>query len=739
MNPPTPLANRTAVGGLLARLKQVEEAKVAAKSAKSGLTIQQTAALTSMKQLATMNVKTIEAERAAGRCQTWREIEAIVKSPIPDRFKPHPTSTSMISYLNWRTWYREGVEQRFLESLHQQQAPPVAKPAAAASIDIEAKGWSLKPMQQKGVDQITDVFLHEQLRATVLPWGTGTGKTFGAGGAIHALKKVGIITPPRFPLFPPVLWVTKNRLIRPTERKLAIMGLTRKDVLVIAYSTLRTKKWKQYFDEVTEVRQGQPTVIYKWSALPFKLIVADEMQEIKNPDASCTQMFEGLLRAEGADAETRLIGMSATPFVTLADTRVFTIAARVEYMGEIVNNDNFKSFAKSFLRGEGYGIDDPNDAALARYREYMGRAVVSPPRDPVKTKAFNRVTLIDFPDEARRQMYKKAVDTWVEAVQRSGGNTETSMRGEILRAFGIYIGAEELCKTDWFAQRAHQHVQDGYAAVVCVRRQDSLITIVGKLAQLGYKRDQISIIWGGKKIIKESDCFTTEEFTKITLRAKEEADKKLDRGLPVGDRLFFLSKKDKAKYKKTATYNKERFFKGETKAEARTRIEWLDNMMLNQQSLEEQDDEVERFLDGKTLICVYTMSAGGVGIDLDHQRPHARPRRGIFTIGYWAEEIVQSAGRYWRPASSLTDAHGEFVFIKNTLAADNIAPSLARKVASINAMCASGLDFEDMLERAVLKGVTEGSELPFTPDIPEPEGSNEEIDEKFLEEDPDED
>jgi hypothetical protein len=523
-----------------------------------------------------------------------------------------------------------------------------------------------------------------------------SGKTFGAGGAIHALKKLGLVKPPRFPLFPPVLWITRNRLIRPTVRKLKVMGLGPRDVLVIAYTTLRTKKWKEFFEETTELRQNQQTKVYKWTGWPFELIIADECQDIKNPDAACTQLFEGLLRADGAAERTKLIAMSATPFVTLADTRIFTIAARVRFMDEVVNNDNIKPFLRSFIREKNGSIDEPNAAAVARFKDFMGDAIVAPPRDPVKTKAYNSVTMIDFPSEGHRKMYKEAVENWVEAVQRSGGNTETSMRGEILRAFGIYIGAEELCKTEWFAKRAHQHVQDGFAAVVCVRRQNSLTAIVAELAKLGYTRDRISIVWGGKNIVKESDCFTTDEFRKITLRAKAEADEREMRGEKIGDRLGFLTKKEKAKYKKTAIYNKERFFNGESKEEARTRVQWLDDMMLKPQTLEEQDNEVERFLNGETDICVYTMGAGGVGIDLDHQRPHAKPRRGVFTIGYWAEEIVQSAGRYWRPASSLTDAYGEFVFIKGTLAATNIAPTLARKVSSINAMCSSGLDFEEI-------------------------------------------
>jgi hypothetical protein len=488
------------------------------------------------------------------------------------------------------------------------------------------------------------------------------------------------------------------------------MGLTEKDVMVVAYSTLRTKFWKKFFTEVTEIRYGQPTRVYKWAALPFQTIIADECQALKNPDAACTKMFEGFLRADGAE-DTHVIIASATPFVTLADTRIFTLAARIKWMGEVVNNDNFDAFARQFILKEGGSLDDANAAAIERYKKYMGRAIIDPPRDPVKTKMRLSVNLIDFPDEARRQMYNGAVEAWVKAVERSGGKTDTSARGEILRAFGIYIGAEEWAKCQHFAEEAARLDREGFAPVLCVRRQESLIDIVGRLARMGYSRDDLTIVWGGKKIIHEDEVFDSDTFARLTIQAKTLADQRIARGEPVGDRLSFLSRKDKAKYRKTMRFNKERFFKNETRVQTRERISWLDNMSLDTQSLEEQEVEVENFLSGRSKICIYTMSAGGVGIDFDAQRPGARPRRGIFTISYWAEEVVQSTGRFWRPASSLFDAEGAFVFLKNTIAATHMAPKLAKKISSISAMCQSGIDFEEMLEDAVRSGSAPIEEL----------------------------
>jgi hypothetical protein len=698
------------------------------------LSPQQEKALHTLKSLAANNATTIDVGRRTGSYQTWSAIESVTKTPTPPEFKTDGDRVTLLKYIQWRSWYVGGAEERFLDSM---RATAFATPTPEAKhVEVKTTGWSLKPQQRKGVDMIVSLFTSADPaapRACILPWATGRGKTFAIGGAILALKQEGKIEKPRFPLFPPVLYLTKNRVVRSTKRKLEMMGLSEKDVLVLSYSALNTKRFKPFFAEDVEVRYGQQTKVYRWAALPFQVIILDECQDVKNPDAARTKRVEGLFRAHDADKSTRAIFASATPFVTLEDTRMFCLAARFQFAGAIVNNDTFMPFVRQFVYAAGGKIDKPNAAALARFKDHCGAAIVMPPNDPVKTKVYNTVKLIDFASEDDRRMYKQAEQAYIDAVEAAGGDARTSQRGEILRAFTIYARAEELCKCDYFAAAADQHVRDGNSAVICVRFQDSVITTAGKLAKLGYTRNDISIIWGGRQIIKESDCFTTEEFMEITLREKREAEAARELELddptaPRREKLAFLSKKDRTKYKKTAIYAKERLFKGESKSQARERVAWLENMMLRPQDEAAQDIEVENFLAGKTKICIFTMSAGGIGIDLDHQRPTAFPRRGELTVCYWAEEFVQAAGRDWRPASSITDTYNNFVFIRNTLASDHIAPKLAKKVTSINAIGASGIDFEELLTNAVAKKLAAEKLDETAP----PEGSDEEIDESII-------
>lgn len=713
-------------------------AQPVAPSPRSLLTPAQRLALAGFKTLATNNVNAIEAARRAGKCQTWAEIEAIIKSPVPPQFRARSEMlVSPLAYMNFRAWYRDGAETRFIEAI-KNTALAATTPPPVVHVTVDAGEFKLRPQQRKSVDLGVSVFSDpDGPRAIVLPLGTGRGKTIIIGALCKALKSAGIVKPPPVAFLPPILYLTRNRPVRQTKRKLARMGLTEKDVLVLSYSALRTKRYTMFFESRTEMRQNQATKVEVWTGPAFGLIVMDECQDIKKTDTRRTQLVEALLRAQGAEDTTRCIFASATPFVTLMDTRMFVLAARIKWAGETVNNDNFKAFVGQFVYKVGGTISEPNSAALDRFKDFMGAAIVAPPNDPVKTKAYNGIELIDFDNDDDRRMYANAERTYVEACDNTGRNVNTSDRAARLRAFSIFTQAEEMCKTTFFARRAFEIVtKENLSAVIAERYTNSLIDTVGKLARLGVKRDEISIIWGGRKIIKESECYSNDEFREITMRCNREAAMRRDgvgEHLPA-DKLHFLDRKERAKYRKTVVYINEFLMRQETRIEARDRVEWLDKMMLNKQTEEQQDVEVERFLDGKTRYCIYTLAAGGVGIDLDHQRETAFPRRGLFTPSYWAEEVVQSAGRNWRPASSLSDTHNKFVFIKGTIVANHLAPILAKKISSINTMCQSGIDFEELLAEKISLGAVVAP--PRAEDLTAV-GSQEELDESLVADDDD--
>jgi hypothetical protein len=136
--------------------------------------------------------------------------------------------------------------------------------------------------------------------------------------------------------------------------------------------------------------------------------------------------------------------------------------------------------------------------------------------------------------------------------------------------------------------------------------------------------------------------------------------------------------------------------------EQRDREHWLSSMKLRAQDAAQRQDEIDNFQEGRTKICIFTLKAGGVGVDLDQQIETVRPRTMFATICWSGREFVQAFGRCKREFT-LTNVYQHAVFFRNTIVADRIAPRLSSKLASINKLGASGIDLEGELLDAIDK------------------------------------
>jgi hypothetical protein len=132
------------------------------------------------------------------------------------------------------------------------------------------------------------------------------------------------------------------------------------------------------------------------------------------------------------------------------------------------------------------------------------------------------------------------------------------------------------------------------------------------------------------------------------------------------------------------------------------RNERLREMKLHNQNQAERHENVQDFLNGATEFCIYTLSSGGTGISLDHRFQYTRPRKVLSTLTYWAEEVAQALGRCVR-ITTLTDTLQEIYVPEGTLLSDHMAPKLARKLKSIDAIGSSNVDFAAELEDAIRK------------------------------------
>lgn len=70
------------------------------------------------------------------------------------------------------------------------------------------------------------------------------------------------------------------------------------------------------------------------------------------------------------------------------------------------------------------------------------------------------------------------------------------------------------------------------------------------------------------------------------------------------------------------------------------------------------------------------------------------------TMTYWAEEFAQALGRCVR-ITTLTDTVQEIYVPEGTLLSDHMAPKLARKLKSVDAIGSSNVDLAGELEKAL--------------------------------------
>ena len=161
-----------------------------------------------------------------------------------------------------------------------------------------------------------------------------------------------------------------------------------------------------------------------------------------------------------------------------------------------------------------------------------------------------------------------------------------------------------------------------------------------------------------------------------------------------------ITKEEFRAFHKGIKYTSERIFREMTKDAFAARNERLRTMKLHNQNQAERHENVQNFLNGATEFCIYTLSSGGTGISLDHRYMHTRPRSVMSTMTYWAEEFAQALGRCVR-ITTLTDTTQQIYVPEGTILSDHMAPKLARKLKSVDAIGSSNVDLAGELEKAL--------------------------------------
>ena len=605
---------------------------------------------------------------------TWKDLENNLGLSIPEQFRNGSEIIKSRSDLDlWATWYKGSVEARLNASLASTDIPnafQAAKAEVAAAKDITNfttfGEFTLLPEQQAAYDAIVrDFFVLKKHRAGMQDGRTGSGKTPLALALIHHVIHSGELDK-GFYVYPIMIFCPVT-LAEHWYRHIERAGLGKyigNTIQTIPYSALSATEGRIYIKEnlVYDFASGKDVTVLEWSAglVPY-LAIFDECHRLNN-DSYQTKAILALLRTKNAPYS---LWMSATPFVTVNNTRAFVIATKARLLDMTITEESFSRFAGLICEEP----NKPNLAAAKRLRTLLGPFIYSMPKAKWPHKAINAVLLVDFRTDEDRALYDAAYAKYLEKCKLLGKNTDFG-RFEQFVALGQFRKAVEPVRMDQVVDRCHKHIVDGKESPVigCVYR-DSVIRAVFRLIELGYKRSDISVIWGGREEIKTNLVLSDAEFNELfqkSLRGEE------------------FTKLDVKRMTITLQFKEEKASYSEKKDEQTlARLARVAEFgLMGSQTPNQRQCEIDRFQSGESKICIFTLAAGGVGLSLDQSSPNLLPRVGYFTPTYSGPEFQQALGRLPR-RMTLSDTYQFIVGMVGTIEETHVMPLIDKKLRCI--------------------------------------------------------
>lgn len=612
-------------------------------------------------------------------------------SQLPMEVLPN-FSYQPFTFINLKSWlalWIQTASARFIKEEQDRRAAAehvTTKFVAAESVVARKLGrFFLKPRQYKAMDVCIDILHTRKVsQAVIVPLEGGEGKSVIGWGLVDYWQNNGWFGHPCAHLINKSFFLTKSSVTINMTRRAKACGVANvnQTVMVLSHTQLASNAWACYFREVEVDHYRIKTKEFQYVLPPPAIIIIDECQDYKKPTSLKSKYLLAIVKA-GVAAGSVFIFMSATPWVTVNDTWLFCIATGRSFHGEKITMETFPAMARAIAAQAGVSPDEHDEKAMKAFRAEFNDCYVIPPRDPRKFKAMNDVMLCDFQSQAERDFYNSTMARYDEERRRMGKDGEVNK----MTIFGKKRHAEERIKCPTFATEMKKSHYNGFAPVCGVCTQDAVKEITRLLVfEHGVPRSKISVIWGGEKIISKAD---------ITKQVGEEFMR--DIGSYVVRYLQTpksLTADETAATRKYLQWVKEQARFDEDENQQASRHKELMTLKLDRQSLDQRQDEIDRFQNGDTEYCIFTLSAGGVGVDLDQQLEHVRPREGFFTICYWAEEFMQALYRTMRIAT-LSNVRQHIVFFRGTIVASHVAPKLDKKIKSVRAATQGADEFVD--------------------------------------------
>lgn len=545
--------------------------------------------------------------------------------------------------------------------------------------------------QKKACAEGWDKLITNDKPAILLLSGTGTGKTWMLGALIRRMMDEDLHTGTTMSHIPYV-YVTKASIVIKTERALnSQFCITVEDTEVINIELLRSQAGAYWIKRETKVIGGEEVEIFVWKPVIKPYFIGwDECQTLKNKGSQQHQIACALTSAKGFTTKQAFV--SATPFTKVGEAKCFAIATRkdITYIlgkrsifpeGARLTEETWNTYAK-IICGDG-DPNEYNEAACKRLMDDLEDYVVRVKGVRPQFEAQNRVEQIDFQSQEAREYYTKAWDRYLdkkaklEALGEAGINTGM----QILVQFLKFRMAAEYIRHDILVERMIEIVFKGKAAVCAVSFKPTLIAMVMLFEKKGITRDKISIIWGGG----QTQLTEKEKQRKAIMKIPQA---QLDaQGVTREELLEDLSLED---------------------VEDKELIDVPEHMRLGMQSIEERQREIDKFQTGKTLFCIYTLKAGGVGLSLHHTDEHlpfekqcrrkesgyvyeedipkipTRERETIVAPTWSPIEMVQGVGRVPR-LTSLSETVQTLLYYKGTIES-RVADIASRGLRCLNAI-----------------------------------------------------
>lgn len=524
----------------------------------------------------------------------------------------------------------------------------------------------------------------------------------------------------------PVWYVTAKPVVHSSRMKiLANSNLTESDVWFVSYSSLRAKLGEEFFTKVPRKDLGSANIfglddeksatrdwVFQWKnpwASP-QLVILDECHKINRVESQTHEMFmimtelshglsQDVAMAFPNKVSTKFLLMSATPL-----TKPIHASFSVRILESIpllpkASPTMWKNESHRKIKGLIGGLD-PNEVTSTGMRRLIGYLEEHNSYDRVPTittkyKRSQQVNLIPFSYDWQKADYKVAIDDYLREKEALGQSPATK-RLELVEYMKLCMRAEEI-RWPELSTKAHRDVQEGYQVTIACGYQQTIARVVTALARLGYKRNDISIIWGGSDMFSPwEETYTEEEQEEIFSRAfqGEEIDIKVIKG---------LVKRIIQKHRRLSAED----------------LQIMKDYNLGPQKDSERQEEIDRFQRGESKICLFTYKAGSVGLDLNHSSEYFTLREDIYTVenadeptfsvtrkdgkelghnlpcprrGYLTPianpvEFIQAMGRAHR-LNSLSNTSYEILFFKGTFE-EKSARILGPKLGSIAIATAS--------------------------------------------------